>query len=580
MDHIRSDQELVRLDELRQLRALGIDPYPAEAFPPSHSVANARKWFELEPEIAENKLLTLAGRLMNIRIMGKAAFAELQDESGSIQLYLNRDVLCPGEDKALFNTVFKKLTSLGDIVGVRGTLFNTETGELSLNVTEYRILTKTLRPLPVRKAKEGEVFEDVFTDPELRYRQRYVDLMLNPEVRTVFKKRTAIIQSIRTFLNEKGYLEVETPILQPIAGGATARPFVTHHNALDMPLYLRIANELYLKRLIVGGFDGVYEFSKDFRNEGMSRFHNPEFTQVELYVAFQDFYWMMELVEQMLEYVAMQVHGTTEFSSGGHILSFKAPFRRLSMFDAIAEFAGIEVEGMTEADLFAACKAKGLEVTPTMGRGKLIDELFSAFVEGNLIQPTFITDYPVEMSPLAKSHRSKPGLVERFELVCNRKELANAYSELNDPLDQRQRLEKQLELKARGDDEAMEMDEDFIRALEYGMPPTTGLGIGIDRLCMMLLDQPSIQDVLLFPHLRPENHPDISPKSAFLALGIPEEWLPLVVKEGIRHPEDLSTRQAGQLFQALNSRKRGMNLTTLPELTKEAVESWVAKAPR
>lgn len=580
MDHLRSDQELVRFEELRQLRALGIEAYPAEAFPPSHSTAEARKQFEANPDTPELQDVILTGRVMNTRVMGKAAFAVLQDTEGTIQIYLNRDELCPGEDKTLYNTLFKKLTALGDIIGVRGNMFRTETGEVSLNVREYRYLAKALRPLPVRKEKEGEVFEDVFTDPELRYRQRYVDLILNPSVREVFRKRTAIIQAMRNFLNDKGYLEVETPILQAIAGGATARPFVTHHNTLDMPLYLRIANELYLKRLIVGGFDGVYEFSKDFRNEGMGRFHNPEFTQVELYVAYQDYIWMMELVEQLLEHVAMAVHGKPEFPCGEHTISFKAPFRRMTMYDAIRDFSGVDVTDMDEAELRAACRAKGLDVNESMGRGKLIDELFGEFVELNLVQPTFITDYPVEMSPLAKAHRSKPGLVERFELVCNHKEILNAYSELNDPVDQRARFEDQLALKARGDDEAMEMDEDFIRALEYGMPPTAGLGIGIDRLCIMLLNQNSIQDVLLFPQQRPEHQPEVAPKADFLALGIAPEWLPLVVKEGIRHPEDLSTRQAGQLFQALNSRKRGMNLNTLPELTKEMVEGWVALAPK
>jgi lysyl-tRNA synthetase class 2 len=596
MDHLRSDQELVRRDELRQLRELGIEPYPAAAFDRTSNCAEAKQVFEATPDNPELQHVRIAGRVMNVRIMGKAAFAELQDDSGTLQLYLNRDVLCPTEDKTRYNTLFKKLTALGDIIGVQGRMFRTETGEVSLEVHEYTYLAKALRPLPVRKEKDGEVYEDVFTDPELRYRQRYVDLMLNPDVREVFRKRSRIVSTMRSFMDGLGFLEVETPILQPISGGATARPFSTHHNALDMTLYLRIANELYLKRLIVGGFEGVYEFSKDFRNEGMSRFHNPEFTQVELYVAYQDYEWMMGFVERLLEHVAVAVHGSTEFVCGDNAISFKAPFRRLTMNDAIREYTGTDLRlgepgELGEGDLRALCQQKGLEVSASMGRAKLIDELFGAFVEPNLIQPTYITDYPVEMSPLAKAHRSKPGLVERFELICNHKEIANAYSELNDPVDQRQRFEQQLVLKARGDDEAMALDEDFLRALEYGMPPTTGLGIGIDRLCMILLNQPSIQDVLLFPHLRPEAVPDVATKEAFkdffkgddwdLFFDNPtkESWLPLLVKEGIRHPEQLATRQPGQLLAQLNARKRGLNIA-LPELTKEDIEQWVQAAQR
>lgn len=504
MKRKRSDQEIVRLNEIAQLRDLGIEPYPSGAFTSTHKATEVKEMFETAPDDPALQNVTLTGRMMNQRVMGKAAFAELQDTDGNVQVYLNRDVLCPGEDKNLYNTVFKKLASLGDLIGVRGNVFRTQTGEVSLNVLEFRLLAKAVRPLPIRKEKEGEVYEDAFTDPELRYRQRYVDLVLNPEVREVFRKRTLIVQAIRDFMNGQGYLEVETPILQPIHGGAAARPFETHHNALDNILYLRIANELYLKRLIVGGFDAVYEFSKDFRNEGMDRFHNPEFTQVELYVAWQDYEWMMGLVERLLEHTARAVHGSTDFVCGEHTISFSAPFPRIPMLEAIEQYTGKQVDGKTEAELRVICSELGLPVEPSMGKGKLIDELFGAFVEPKLIQPTFITDYPVEMSPLAKQHRSKPGLVERFELICNGKELLNAYSELNDPVIQRKRLEDQLALKERGDSEAMAVDEDFLRALEYGMPPTAGLGMGIDRLCMLLLNQHSIKDVLLFPHLRPE----------------------------------------------------------------------------
>ena len=440
--------------------------------------------------------------------MGAASFVELQDSKGRIQLYITRDEICPDEDKTMYNTFFKKLTDIGDIIGVKGFVFITKVGEISIHVKEFKILSKSLTPLPVVKMKDGDVF-DAFSDPELRYRQRYIDLIVNPEVRDTFIKRTALINSMRNFLNEKGYLEVETPILQPLYGGAAARPFKTHHNTLDMTLYLRIANELYLKRLIVGGYDGVYEFSKDFRNEGMDRFHNPEFTQMELYVAYKDYYWMMDLVEQMVERIALDLHGTTDIEVDGKIISFKRPWKRYTMSEAIQHFTGVDISQMDEKQLVEVAKRFGVKVDPTMGKGKLIDEIFGETCEGKLIQPTFITDYPIEMSPLAKKHRSSEGLVERFEAVCNCKEICNAYSELNDPVDQRERLEEQLDLGKRGDTEAMVVDEDFLNALEIGMPPTSGLGIGIDRLCMLMTDSHSIQDVLLFPQMKPK---DIKPK--------------------------------------------------------------------
>ena len=441
---------------------------------------------------------------MTRRIMGNASFAELQDSTGKIQLYFKRDDICPGEDKTMYNTVFKKYLDIGDIIGVKGFVFITQTGETTIHVTEYKLLCKTLRPLPVVKEKEGEVF-DAFSNPEQRYRQRYLDLIVNHQVKDTFIKRTQLTNSMRSFLNQKGYLEVETPILQPLYGGAMARPFRTHHNTLDMTLYLRIANELYLKRLIVGGFDGVYEFAKDFRNEGMSRFHNPEFTQMELYVAYKDYNWMMDSVEEMVERVAMDLHGTTEVKVGDHIINFQRPWKRYSMYEAIKHFTGVDISEMNEQEMLVAATKMGIAVDSSMGRGKLIDEIFGEKCEAQLIQPTFITDYPVEMSPLAKKHRSMPGLVERFEGICNGKEICNAFSELNDPIEQRRRFEEQLELGIRGDEEAMMLDEDFLRAIEFGMPPTAGVGIGIDRLSMIMTNSTSIQDVLFFPQMRPEN---------------------------------------------------------------------------
>jgi len=498
-----SEQEILRREKLAELRKLGIDAYPPEEYKVNASALDIKENYERDK--LNYKDLSMAGRVMSVRDMGKACFAVIQDSSGRIQVYIRRDDICPGEDKTLYDTVWKKLIDIGDIIGVEGYVFTTKTGEISLHVTSLKILSKALRPLPIVKTDDaGNSFDEV-SDPEFRFRQRYVDLIINPQVRETFKKRTQIMQSIRTVLNNAGLLEVETPILQSIPGGAAARPFITHHNALDMPLYLRIANELYLKRLIVGGFDGVYEFAKDFRNEGMDRTHNPEFTAMEIYVAYKDYNWMMEMTENLLDYCANEVNGTSDVTFGEHKVSFKAPYARVTMTDAIKKYTGFDISGKTEAELFEAAKSMGIEVDATMGKGKLIDEIFGAKCEGNFIQPTFITDYPKEMSPLCKSHRDNPALTERFELMVCGKEIANAYSELNDPIDQRERFEAQMALSEKGDDEANGIiDEDFLRALEYGMPPTSGLGIGMDRLIMFLTNNPSIQEVLFFPQMRPE----------------------------------------------------------------------------
>lgn len=501
-----SEQEIVRRENLDKIRALGIDPFPAHEFPINAYTADVKSNLTLDAEGKATNFqeVSMAGRLMSVRVMGKASFGELQDSAGRIQMYISRDDICPGEDKTLYNELFKKLLDLGDFIGIKGFAFVTKTGETTIHVKELTLLGKSLKPLPVVKRDEqGHVF-DGFTDPEARYRQRYVDLTVNPEVKDVFLKRSKIVSSMRRFFDGKGWLEVETPILQPVHGGAAARPFATHHNTLDMPLFLRIANELYLKRLIVGGFDGVYEIGKMFRNEGMDRTHNPEFTSMEIYVAYKDYNWMMTMVEQCLEYIAGEVLGTTLVKVGPHDIDFKGPYRRLSMADSIKEYTGVDIEGMDESQLRLVCRNMHIEVDPSMGAGKLIDEIFSEKVESHLIQPTYITDHPLEMTPLAKKHRSKPGLVERFELFVNGKEIANAYSELNDPVDQRERLEEQLKLAERGDEEAMALDEDFLRALEYGMPPTSGLGIGIDRLTMLFTNQSSIQEVLFFPQMRQE----------------------------------------------------------------------------
>jgi lysyl-tRNA synthetase class 2 len=493
-----SEQEILRRESLQKLRDLGIDPYPAALYPVDAFAADIKQNFE------DGKQVCLAGRMLSQRIMGKASFAEIQDASGRIQVYFNRDELCPGEDKTLYNEVFKKLLDLGDFLGIKGHLFKTQVGEISVHVTDFQLLSKSLRPLPLPKTDAAGVVHDAFTDPELRYRQRYVDLVVNRQVKEVFIKRTKLFNAMRDFFNRAGYMEVETPVLQAIPGGASARPFITHHNALDIPLYMRIANELYLKRLIVGGFDGVYEFSKNFRNEGMDRTHNPEFTAMEIYVAYKDYNWMMDFTEQLLEHCALAVNGTTIAQFGEHTIDFKAPYKRVTMRQAIIDFTGFDIGGKTEDELRSAARGMGIEVDETMGKGKLIDEIFGEKCEGNYIQPTFITDYPKEMSPLCKVHREDPSLTERFELMVCGKEVANAYSELNDPIDQRERFEEQLKLQERGDDEAMFIDQDFLRALEYGMPPTSGLGIGMDRLIMYLTNNASIQEVLFFPQMRPE----------------------------------------------------------------------------
>ena len=493
-----SEQEIIRREKLQKLTELGIDAFPAAEYKITDTTKSIKENFE------EGKKVIIAGRLMSRRIQGKASFAELQDSEGKIQVYFNRDEICPGDDKELYNEVYKHLLDIGDIIGVEGELFKTQVGEMTVMVKNFTLLTKSLRPLPQAKTDENGVVHDAFNDPELRYRQRYVDLTVNPQVKEVFVKRTKLFNAMRNFFNEAGYFEVETPILQSIPGGAAARPFITHHNALDIPLYLRIANELYLKRLIVGGFDGVYEFSKNFRNEGMDRTHNPEFTAMEIYVAYKDYNWMMDFTEKLLESCAVAVNGTTESQFGEHKINWKAPYPRVSMTEAIQKFTGFDITGKSEKELYDFAKSIGIEVDQTMGKGKLIDEIFGEKCEGNFIQPTFITDYPIEMSPLTKKHRNKDGLTERFELMVCGKEIANAYSELNDPIDQRERFEAQLALSERGDDEAMFIDNDFIRALEYGMPPTSGLGIGMDRLIMFLTNNPSIQEVLFFPQMKPE----------------------------------------------------------------------------
>lgn len=505
-----SEQEQLRREKLAELIMMGIEPYPAPLYPVNNNSAFIKENYKDENK-DQFANVCLAGRIMSVRDMGKANFAVIQDSHGRIQLYIKRDDICPGEDKTLYDIVWKKLLDIGDIIGVKGYVFVTKTGEISVHVKELTLLSKSLRPLPIVKEADGQTF-DAVTDPEFKYRQRYADLIINPAVKETFTKRTKLINSIREFLNERGALEVDTPVLQSIPGGAAARPFITHHNALDIPLYLRIANELYLKRLIVGGFDWVYEFSRNFRNEGMDRTHNPEFTILEFYTAYKDYFWMMETTEQLLEKAALDVCGTTEVSIGDKVISYKAPFKRITLFDAIQEHTGIDVSRMNEEQLRSVCKQLHIHADKTMGKGKLIDEIFSEKCEKSFVQPTFIIDYPVEMSPLTKKHREKQGLVERFELMINGKEIANAYSELNDPLDQRERFEEQAKLMERGDDEAMFIDHDFLRALEYGMPPTSGIGIGIDRLCMLLTGQVSIQDVLLFPQMRPENRPDDSAK--------------------------------------------------------------------
>lgn len=543
-----SEQEQLRRKSLEEIKKLGINPYPAAKYEVSAYSFDIKENYNDNKKNFQN--ITIAGRIMTRRIMGKASFIELQDSKGKIQVYINRDEICSEEDKTLYNTVFKKLLDLGDVIGIKGDAFITKTGEITVKAKEFTILTKSVRPLPVVKEKDGKTY-DAFSDSEQRYRMRYLDLIVNPHVKEAFVNRTKLTNSMREYLNGKGYLEVETPILQPIYGGAAARPFKTHHNALDQTLYLRIADELYLKKLIVGGFDGVYEFAKDFRNEGMDRFHNPEFTQMELYVAYKDYFWMMETVEEMVEKIALDIHGTTKVQVGEHTIDFKRPWKRFTMFEAINHFTGIDISEMNEDELRKTAESLEIETDSTMGKGKLIDEIFGEKCEGQLIQPTFITDYPVEMSPLAKKHRSKEGLVERFEAICNGKEICNAYSELNDPIDQRERFEEQLLLAKRGDDEAMMLDEDFLKAIDYGMPPTSGLGIGIDRLAMIMTNSDSIQDVLFFPQMRPEKKEQIDTPEKYIEIGIPEEWVSLIQKLGFKTVDSLKDAKPGKLFNDL-----------------------------
>lgn len=570
-----SEQEVIRRNSLQKLRDMGIEPYPAAEYQTNATTIQIKN--EFDPEKNNFQEVSIAGRIMSRRIMGKASFAEIQDESGRIQLYINRDEICPGENKDLYNEVFKKLLDIGDIIGVKGFAFFTQTGELSVHVLQLTVLSKSVRPLPVVKEKEGSVF-DAFSDPEMRYRQRYVDLIVNPKVREVFKQRTKIISTMRNMFNDRGYLEVETPILQAIPGGAAARPFATHHNALNIPLYLRIANELYLKRLIVGGFEGVYEFAKDFRNEGMDRTHNPEFTVMEIYVAYKDYNWMMDFTEEMIERVALALHGTTQVQVGDKIIDFKRPFKRISMLDSIKEHTGIDINGMNEAQLRDVCKQIGVDVDETMGKGKIIDEIFGEKCEGSYIQPTFITDYPVEMSPLCKKHRTNPELTERFELMVNGKELCNAYSELNDPIDQLERFQDQLKLSEKGDDEAMFIDMDFVRSLEYGMPPTSGMGIGIDRLCMLMTNQPSIQDVLFFPQMKPEKVAANDAPDKYMAIGVPEAWVEPLQKMGYKTVAKLKeVEKASKLHQELCGYNK-KNKLELANPSQDDVQQWITNA--
>jgi len=547
-----SEQEVIRRNSLKRLRELGIDPYPAAAYDINTTSQEIKEKFNEEKQHFQE--VRLAGRIMSRRIMGKASFAELQDHTGRIQIYVNRDEVCPGEDKTQYNEVFKKLLDIGDTIGIEGFVFITQMGEITVHVKNFTVLNKSLRPLPVVKEKDGKTY-DAFTDPDQRYRQRYVDLIVNPRVKDVFVKRTKIYNTMRQMFNEYGYLEVETPILQPIPGGAAARPFVTHHNSLNMPLYMRIANELYLKRLIVGGFEGVYEFSKDFRNEGMDRTHNPEFTVMEIYVAYKDYKWMMNFTEQICERVALALHGTTKVQLGEHIIDYKTPYPRVTMTDAIKEHTGYDISGKTEAELREICNKLDIETDPSMGKGKLIDEIFGEKCEPNYIQPTFITDYPVEMSPLTKRHRENPELTERFELMVNGKELANAYSELNDPIDQRERFEEQLKLSEKGDDEAMFIDQDFLRALEYGMPPTSGMGMGIDRLTMFMTNSPSIQDVLFFPQMKPEKKQVELTEEEKLVLNLLKSESPVEL-DAIKTQSGLSNKKWDKAIKGLTKHKQ------------------------
>ena len=570
-----SEQEQFRRQSLNELRNLGIDPYPAALYPTDTFSINIKSEFKDE---GSGKNVCVAGRIMSRRIMGKASFIELQDSKGRIQVYISRDDITTEDQPEMYNTVFKKLLDIGDFVGIKGFTFRTQTGEISIHTKELTVLSKSLRPLPIVKYKDGVAF-DAFEDPEQRYRQRYVDLVVNEGIKDIFIKRTKVYQSMRNYFNAQEYIEVETPILQSIPGGAAARPFITHHNALDMPLYLRVADELYLKRLIVGGFEGVYEFSKNFRNEGMDRTHNPEFTCMEIYVAYKDYNWMMTFTEKMIEKICRDVNGTNEIKIGDKTISFKTPFKRITMIDAIKEYTGIDINGMDEVQLRDVCRQLNIEVDETMGKGKMIDEIFGEKCEGNYIQPTFITDYPREMSPLCKRHRDNPELTERFELMVNGKELANAYSELNDPIDQLGRFQEQMNLSEKGDDEAMFIDMDFVRSLEYGMPPTSGMGIGMDRLVMLMTGQVAIQEVLFFPQMKPEKADKKDSKEKFVALGIPEEWIAVVQKAGIVMTADLKGLNPNKFHQDICGLNK-KNKLELVNPTKEEVALWIAEAAK
>ena len=570
-----SEQEQFRRQSLNELRNLGIDPYPAALYPTDTFSINIKSEFKDE---GSGKNVCVAGRIMSRRIMGKASFIELQDSKGRIQVYVSRDDITTEDQPEMYNTVFKKLLDIGDFVGIKGFTFRTQTGEISIHTKELTVLSKSLRPLPIVKYKDGVAF-DAFEDPEQRYRQRYVDLVVNEGIKDIFIKRTKVYQSMRNYFNAQEYIEVETPILQSIPGGAAARPFITHHNALDMPLYLRVADELYLKRLIVGGFEGVYEFSKNFRNEGMDRTHNPEFTCMEIYVAYKDYNWMMTFTENMIEKICQDVNGTNEIKIGDKTISFKTPFKRITMIDAIKEYTGIDINGMDEVQLRDVCRQLNIEVDETMGKGKMIDEIFGEKCEGNYIQPTFITDYPREMSPLCKRHRDNPELTERFELMVNGKELANAYSELNDPIDQLGRFQEQMNLSEKGDDEAMFIDMDFVRSLEYGMPPTSGMGIGMDRLVMLMTGQVAIQEVLFFPQMKPEKADKKDSKEKFVALGIPEEWIAVVQKAGIVMTADLKGLNPNKFHQDICGLNK-KNKLELVNPTKEEVALWIAEAAK
>lgn len=568
-----SEQEINRRESLDELRKLGIDPYPAAEYPTNAFSTDIKSEFK---DDAEPRQVCVAGRMMSKRIMGKASFAELKDSKGRIQVYITRDDICPGDDKTLYNTVFKRLLDLGDFIGVKGFVFRTQTGEISIHAQELVLLSKSLKPLPVVKEKDGQVY-DSFEDPELRYRRRYIDLIVNKGVKETFEKRATIIRTMRRIFDDAGFTEVETPILQQIAGGASARPFITHHNALNTDLYLRIATELYLKRLIVGGFEGVYEIGRNFRNEGMDRSHNPEFTCMELYVSYKDYNWMMSFTEQLLEKICIAVNGTTEVTIGDNNVSFKAPYRRLPILDAIKEKTGFDLNGKSEDEIRTIARKLNIEVDDTMGKGKLIDEIFGETCEGSFIQPTFITDYPVEMSPLTKMHRSKPGLTERFELMVNGKELANAYSELNDPIDQEERFKEQMKLADKGDDEAMVIDQDFLRALQYGMPPTSGIGIGIDRLAILMTGQPSIQEVLLFPTMKPEKKAPKDPADKYTAIGVSEDIIPILQKCGYNTVESMNGQNLQKIQQQIGEIIKKFKLADIQKPSVNDIALWLEK---